>query len=145
MSSSFVVPKGASDFVSTYISEEQIHLFRSGVDVSFSRDEDRVILEIWLTSKRVTSPISFNTQSSYLYFYPPFIKDTGVLFPISVFSIDILKVLNVSHFQLFMNIWGYVRVFEMVCEGLDINPTTGVFFSLFATKPVKGTWVTLRN
>lgn len=145
MSSSSVVPKGASDFVSTYISKEQIHLFRSGVDVSFSRDEDRVILEIWLTSKRVTSPISFNTQSSYLYFYPPFIKDTGVLFPISVFSIDILKVLNVSHFQLFMNIWGYVRVFEMVCEGLDINPTTRVFFSLFATKPVKGTSVTLRN
>lgn len=45
---------------------------------------------------------------------------------------------------MFLNILGYVRAFEMVCEGLDINPTTKVFLS-FVTKPKKGSWVTLSN
>lgn len=69
----------------------------------------------------------------------------GVLFHLLAFSIKILWVLNVAPSQLFLNIWGYIRAFELVCEKLDVNPTTGVLFSFIATKPANGSWMNLNK
>lgn len=141
--SSFVDPKSTNDSSSSYTFEEQICILMMGVDVSSSRNEDWVILEICLPFERVTSLVPFDSPFPYFYFYPPFIKDMGVIFPLSAFSTKIFRVLNVSPSQQFSNSRGYIRTFEMVYKELDVNLTAIVFCSFFVTKSVKGSYVTL--
>lgn len=86
MSSSSVVSKDVGDFVSSYASKEKIHLLRSGMDVSSSEDEDRIILEIRSPLDRVTTHVSFKPHFIPLVL-PPFIKDMGFIFPLSLFPL----------------------------------------------------------
>lgn len=58
-----------------------------------------VILEACLLAE--TMPISSYPPSPYFYLYLLLIKDMGVLFPISPFSMKVLRVLNVTPSQLF--------------------------------------------
>lgn len=55
-----------------------------------------------------------------------------------------LRVINFGPSQLASNNWGFVRLFESVCWGLEVPPTIGMFFSFYVTRPfAKGGWVTL--
>lgn len=108
MSSSSVIPRGVSDFVSIYTYEEHICIFRTRVKVSSLENEDQVILEICLPSERVTSPATFDPSSFYFYFYFPFISNMIVLFPLSAYSMETIMFLNVAPSQLFLNRWGYI-------------------------------------
>src|SRR4051812_15517609 len=96
MSTYSIMSKDAADFRSSYTFEQQIRLFRSEVDVSFLADEDRVILKIYLPLEKVTINVFFKPPSKYLYFYSSFNKDMGVIFPLSDFSTEILRVLNIA-------------------------------------------------
>lgn len=145
MSISSIMSKDVRDFRSSYTFDEQILLFWSGMKVSSSGDEDWVILEACSPSERVTTLVSSDHPSSHFFFYLYFIKDMKVLFPISHFSMEVLRVFNIVSSQLFSNNWGYIRAFEMVCEELVITPNVGVFFSFYTTKPMKGRWVSLSS
>lgn len=136
ISSSFVVSKDVDDFVSSS-SEEQIHLFVSGVYVSSLENEERVVLEICSPSERVILPVSLEPHLLYLLFYLPVIRDMG-FFPLSPFSEEILRILTVALSQLFSNKWGYIRALKMVYKELDITSTVEIFFSFFTTNPSKG-------
>lgn len=72
-------------------------------------------------------------------------KVYGSLFPSSLFSMEILRVLNAAPSQLFPNSLAYIKVFEMVDEDLVITPIMGFFFSLYDTNLMKGSWVTLSS
>jgi hypothetical protein len=46
-----------------------------------------------------------------------------------------LRVLNVAHIQLHPNSWAFIKAFELVCLGLEINkPSIAVFFSFYQIK-----------
>lgn len=59
------------------------------------------------------------------------------------FEAEVTRVLNNAPSQLVPNIWGFVSEFDIVCWGLEVPPTIGMFFRFYVTKPSKGCWVTL--
>lgn len=73
--------KGDAYFESSYTSE-QILISRSGCDISSLDNEDEVILEAFLSSKRVTIYVPSDPPSTYFYFYLSFIMDMRVFFPL---------------------------------------------------------------
>lgn len=87
--------------------------------------------------------VSSDPSSPFFYFYLPFFKDMGIFIHFSPFLIEVLRVLNVGLSQLLPSSWGFIRVFEMVCKGMEISPTVGIFFSFYVTKPSKGGRVSL--
>lgn len=99
-----------------------------------------VILEACSPSKRVSMPVSSN--SPYFYLHLPFLKDM-VFSPFSPFFAKVMKALDSAPSQLLHNSWGIIMAFEMVCEGLKFSSSFGIFFSFYATKPLKGGWVSL--
>lgn len=100
-------------------------------------------MEACSPSERDTTLVSSDPPSLYFYFYLPFIEDMGVIFPISPFSIEILRVLNIMPSQLLSHNWGFIKAFEMVCEDLDVTPIVRVFFSFYTSRSMKGRWVSL--
>ena len=65
------------------------------MEVFSSDDEDMVILEACSSSEIGNMLVFSNPPSSYFYLYLPFIKDMRVVFPLSPFSMEVLRVLNV--------------------------------------------------
>lgn len=131
MVSPYVVSKQAKDTKSYYTIEEKILSFLSKMDISFSEDEELIILEACSPSQRVTMVVLFYSPSPYLHLYLPLIKDMVVIFPFSPFEVEVLRVINIAPYQLVFNSQGFVRAFEMVYEGLEVSPTVlGILFVL---------------
>lgn len=55
--------------------------------------------------------------------------------PFPTFSIEVLRILNVASSQLFPNVYGYIRTFEMVCKNLDVTSTVEVINAQSAIVP----------
>jgi hypothetical protein len=74
--------------------------------------------------------------------YSKVMENLNLSRPFTDFELAMLNALNVSPTQLHPNGWAFVRAFELVCLGLDLEPRLGVFFhfyhvkSLSAGKPV---------
>lgn len=73
----------------------------------------------------------------------PFIKDMGIFLSFSSFVVEVLKVIEFAHYQLLPNSSGFIKAFEMICEGLDISLIMGIFFLFYVTKPSSGGWISL--
>ncbi|MCI53733.1 hypothetical protein A2U01_0074980, partial [Trifolium medium] len=44
--------------------------------------------------------------------------------------------MNVAPSQLHPNSWAFIKAFEVMCLGLEVTPTVGVFFGFFQVKNV---------
>jgi hypothetical protein len=69
-------------------------------------------------------------------------ENLNLSLPFTNFELMLLNALNVAPTQLHPNGWAFVRAFELVCLGRDLEPRLGVFShfyhvkSLFVGKPV---------
>jgi hypothetical protein len=81
---------------------------------------------------------SSNTQPPhFFYMYTSVIEDFNIWFPFTPFEVSVLRTLNVAPSQLSPNSWGYVKAFQLVCLGLEIEtPPVAIFFSFFTIKNV---------
>jgi hypothetical protein len=56
------------------------------------------------------------------------INNLNLWLPFTEFEVSILSMLNVAPSQLYPNSWVFVKAFELVCLGLDLERRLGVFF-----------------
>jgi hypothetical protein len=118
--------------VSKYTSVESVHEFRSDVALSDSGREKDVITEPVGDQESVAT---VNTQlPHYFYMYSKVMENLNLSFPFTDFEIEMLNALNVAPTQLHPNGWAFVRAFELVCLGLDLEPRVGVFFHFYHVK-----------
>ncbi|MCI71417.1 zinc finger protein, partial [Trifolium medium] len=54
--------------------------------------------------------------------YGDVIRSFNLWFPFTSFEDTILRILNIAPSQLHPNSWAFVKAFEIVCLGLDIEP-----------------------
>lgn len=137
-----VMSKEVGDIGSLELLKKTI-FFRKKVDVSSLEDEEMVIFQVCLRIDRFNLAIPPDSSSSYLYFYLHFLKGMRIRFPFSPFEAEVLRVLNFLASQLEPNCCGFVRAFEIVCQGLEVPPNVGMFLSFYATRSSKRSWVTL--
>jgi hypothetical protein len=105
----------------------------------FGREED-VVIDLVGARELVTG---VNTQAPhYFYMYASVIYNLNLWLPFTEFEMSSLSALNVAPSQLHPNSWAFVKAFELLCLGLDLEPRLGVFFyfyhikSLFSEKQV---------
>jgi hypothetical protein len=120
------------EIFSTYTSVESVQEFRNDVTLSDSGREDDVVTDPVGDNELVTG---VNTQPPhYFYKYTKVMEALNLSLPFTDFGLAILNVLNVSPTQLHPNGWAFVRAFELVCLGLDLEPRLGVFFHFYHVK-----------
>jgi hypothetical protein len=66
--------------------------------------------------------------------YSKVMENLNLSFPFTDFEIEMLNALNVAPTQLHPNGWAFVRAFELVCLGIDLEPRVGVFFHFYHVK-----------
>lgn len=71
--------KDIEDFESHYIRKEMITSFRQHVSLSFSGDEEKVIMEARCTTERANIATLDDSTSPYFYLYLPIVCDLGIL------------------------------------------------------------------
>lgn len=138
-----VVSKEAKDIRSSCITKDHILFFRKkNGDVFFSRWKDGHLGGLSPLEK-VTMVVPFESPSPYFYFFLPLTRNMRDLFPFSPFPRKVLWILNVAPLKLICNSWDLIRVFKMVCEGMEIPPTAGIFFSFYVNvyEPQVHGWV----
>lgn len=102
------------------------------------------MLEPCVVSERVCITRSKGVSDEYFYFYSGAIEDFKICIPFTDFESDLLKTLNITHSQLSLNGWGFIKAFELVYETVSITHTLGLFFSFFELdEEDKGGWISL--
>jgi hypothetical protein len=66
--------------------------------------------------------------------YASVVENLNLWLPFTDFELAILNALNVAPTQLHPNSWAFVKAFELVCLGLDLEPRLGVFFHFYQIK-----------
>ncbi|GAU30848.1 hypothetical protein TSUD_365560 [Trifolium subterraneum] len=76
----------------------------------------------------------FREEPHYFYMYANVIQTLNLWFPLTYFEDTILRLLNVAPSQFHLNSWAFVKVYELLCNALDLEPSLGVFFSFYHVK-----------
>jgi hypothetical protein len=119
---------------SKYTSAESVQGFRDDMMLSDSGREEDVVTEPVCNNELVTR---VNTQTPhYFYMYTKVMENLNLSLPFIDFELAIMNVLNVAPTQLHPNGWAFVRAFELVCLGLDLEPRLGVFFYFYHVKSI---------
>jgi hypothetical protein len=66
--------------------------------------------------------------------YASVVEHLNLWLPFTEFELALLNALNVAPTQLHPNGWAFVKAFELVCLGLDLEPRLGVFFHFYHIK-----------
>lgn len=117
-----------------FIDDNYISKLLSNNPVSSTRNEEHVVLEPCMVGERVCITRPKRVSNEYFYFYSGVIKDFKVRIPFTNFEFGLLKTLNIAPSQLHLNGWGFIKVFELVCDAVDINRTLGWFFFILWVK-----------
>lgn len=126
------------------IDNNYISNLRANNQASSIGNKEDVVLEPSVVRERVCITRSNGVPNEYFYFYLGVIEDFKICIPSTDFESDLLKTINVVPSQLRPNGWDFIKVFELVCETVDIIPTLGLFLSFFKLKGAeKGGWVSL--
>jgi hypothetical protein len=132
-----LVPKyfvaGEMDVPSRFNSLEMIACLRKVVKLcGGGADECQIIVDPVGEGELVTTK---NTvEPHYFYMYASVIQALNLWFPLTSFEGTVLRVLNVAPSQLQPNSWAFVKAFELICHGLGLEPSVGVFFSFYQVK-----------
>ncbi|KAK2368548.1 hypothetical protein QL285_081735 [Trifolium repens] len=120
------------EITSKYTTEESIQDFRNDVMLSGSGREGDVVIDPVGNRELVTG---VNTQTPhYFYMYASVVEHLNLWLPFTEFELALLNALNVAPTQLHPNGWAFVKAFELVCLGLDLEPRLGVFFHFYHIK-----------
>jgi hypothetical protein len=120
------------EIFSKYTSEESVQDFRKDVMLSGSGREGDVVISPVGSTELVTR---VNTQAPhYFYMYASVVENLNLWLPFTDFELALLNALNVAPTQLHPNSWAFVKAFELVCLGLDLEPRLGVFFHFYYIK-----------
>jgi hypothetical protein len=118
---------------SRFLTEELVALFRTKYDLSGSGDEGDIVAESVGEGEFVTT-VNIN-EPHFFYMYSSLIHQFNLFFPFTEFESSMLRVPNVAHIQLHPNSWPFIKAFELVCLGLEINShSVAVFFSFYHIK-----------
>ena len=101
--------------------------------------EERVCFSTWVAGDR-----------PFFYAYDFFFGQLGITLPFTEFETDLLWSCNVAPSQLHPNSWGFIKIFQLLCNGFGIPASQALFFYLFVlTKPgvvkKKAAWVSFRS
>lgn len=96
------------DFVSMYSEEERVVAFWRQIDLSNTRQEEDVIMEICLKYERVNMFVKVISLISYFYFHLPVIFYLGVLIHFTQFEVESLSTANISPFEVTLNVWSII-------------------------------------
>ncbi|GAU30211.1 hypothetical protein TSUD_67630 [Trifolium subterraneum] len=119
---------------SRFTTDEFVSTFRQVVQVSGEGGENRVVIDPVALGEFVTT---VNEQEPhYFYMYTHVLQTLHLWLPFKFFECQVLRVMNVAPCQLHPNSWAFLKAFQVACEGLDLVPTSGVFFSFFHVKKV---------
>lgn len=141
-----LVDKKVLSYNHNIIDESYISKLHSNTSVSFTGNEEDVILEPCVTGEKVCTICPKEVSNKYFYFYSGVIEDFKVHFPFTNFESNLLKTLNIDPSQLRPNGWGFIKSFEIICDSINIVPTLGLFFSFFKLKGAEiGGWVSHRG
>jgi len=64
-------------------------------------------------------------------------KDSYTRLPLDDFCTSILRALNVTYIEIYLNTWAYVRGFQILCATLEITLTPPLFLHHYVTRPEK--------
>jgi hypothetical protein len=123
------------DVPSKYLTLESVAKYWRLNMLSGTEDEGDVITEPVGEDEFVTR---VNAQlPRFFYMYTSLINTFNLWFPFTAFEISVLSALNVAPIQLTPNSWAFIKGFELLCRGLEIEkPSLAVFFSFFHIKTV---------
>lgn len=116
---------------SFFLDDTWVENFHDGLEFSNTSNGANIILERFFPSDSICMWRPPDVRNNYFYFYPDIIEDSGVGILFTIFKFELLRILNVTPFQLHHNIWAFNNAFEVVCWGFNVTPTTGIFFSFF--------------
>ncbi|GAU36867.1 hypothetical protein TSUD_220360 [Trifolium subterraneum] len=124
---------GEMDVPSRFNSPEMVACFRAVVKLCGGGvDECQIIFDPVGEGELVTTQ---NTvEPHHFYMYASVIQALNLWFPLTSFEGTVLRVLNVAPSQLQPNSWAFVKAFELICHGLGLEPSVGVFFSFYQVK-----------
>jgi hypothetical protein len=107
--------------------------YRKKNNLSGSGEESDVATECVCEGEFVTT-MNIN-EPHFFYMYASLIHQFNLFFPLTEFEGSMLRVLNVALVQLHPNSWAFIKAFELVCLGLEIDsPSVVVFFSFYQIK-----------
>ena len=97
--------------------------------------EEEYYLEAPSTDERVCY-INLHDGPRWIWIYDVLISKFGVRFPFTHFQFSILECTGAAPSQLHPNSWAMIRSFEVICDYLNVPPSSNVFFYLFTlTRP----------
>ena len=110
-------------------------------------DEKDVVVRVCELDEPVCRDGTLPPVQRFTFIYATLFERLGFRLPFSEFEKDLLTMLNVAPAQLHPNSWGFVRAFQIMCAGLDINPTAPMFLYFFELKQSspKQFWVSLNS
>ncbi|CAJ2653064.1 unnamed protein product [Trifolium pratense] len=121
---------------SKYTNVEMVKSFRKAVKLSDSPPrEDLIITEPVKEGEFVF--FKNDNPPHYFYLYTGVIQPLSIWLPFTPFEAEILKVLNVAPTQLHPNSWAFIKAYEVMCSGFELEPSIGVFFSFYHIKNLK--------
>ncbi|CAJ2679794.1 unnamed protein product [Trifolium pratense] len=120
---------------SKYTSMEMVRSFRKTVKLSDPSHEESIITEPVSENEFVTT--RNDTPPAYFYLYTNVIQPLNIWLPFTAFEAEMLKVINVAPTQLHPNSWAFIKAFEVMCLGFNLDPSIGVFFSFYQIKNLK--------
>jgi len=74
-------------------------------------------------------------HKDFFYFYSCLFSDIHVRFPLDVFTMEVLRVLNVAPTELHPNSWAAIQAFRLLCDVLSLRATARSFLHFFGTRP----------
>ena len=103
------------------------------------------------SDERVCFPTSVEGERPFFYAYEYFFSQLDITFPFTAFETDLLWSCNIAPSQLHPNSWGFIKIFQLLCQELGITPSQTLFLYLFVSaKPggsskKKASWVSFRS
>ncbi|MCH79513.1 hypothetical protein A2U01_0000263 [Trifolium medium] len=105
---------------SKFTSADSVRCFREVNKLYSDDDENQVIVDPVREGELITT---VNGEAPhYFYMYGDIIRSFNMWFPFTSFEDTILRILNIAPSQLHPNSWAFVKAFEIVCMGLEIEP-----------------------
>ncbi|PNY05504.1 hypothetical protein L195_g001956 [Trifolium pratense] len=125
-------PPGEMETPSKYATVESIKAFREITQLLDGEDDDQLIVEP-VGEGELVHTVNCE-EPHYFYMYGDVIRALNLWFPFTCFEDTVLRILNVAPTQLHPNSWAFIKAFELVCLGLNLEPRLGVFFSFYYVK-----------
>lgn len=102
------------------IDEVEIAKLRSLMNISFTGNEDDVVLEPCISRGHVCIVRPVGVKDKYFHFYVGVLQNFKIHLPSTNFESNLLRTLKIAHSRLRPNSWGVIKCFEIIYEAISI-------------------------